>query len=332
MSLPPLSPRSPWLAPLAGYSDLPFRLLCREYGAACAVTEMVSAKGMIYHSPGTRELLATCPADAPLVVQLFGSEPDIMARAMDTLLSRGFEYFDLNAGCPVSKVLKTGSGAALLKDPELLVRLAGVMVRIAGAGRVGVKLRSGFSAGENTALDLARPLEDAGAAWLALHPRTARQGFSGQAQWPEIAALKARVSIPVLASGDLLDAAAARRCLEATGANGVLFARGALHDPTIFTQFLEFPSGGPSPSGAAIAALVRRHADLMLEHGRTDRVLLRMRSILPRYIRQLPQAKALRLEMASCTTWGRFEEILGKVARSESSAEPRIREGRDGGA
>ena len=125
----PFAPEAPWLAPLAGFSDLPFRLLCRELGAACAVTEMVSAKGLFYDSKNTKSLLATVPADAPLVVQLFGADPDLLARAVDELSRAGYVFFDLNCGCSVKKVVKTGAGAALLGTPERLVACARAMVR-----------------------------------------------------------------------------------------------------------------------------------------------------------------------------------------------------------
>ena len=300
MTLPPIGPRKPWLAPLAGYSDLPFRMLCREYGAACAVTEMVSAKGMVFHSPGTSGLLATCPGDEPLAVQLFGSEPEMIERAMDTLLDMGFAYFDLNCGCSVPKVVKTGSGAALLREPELLRRIVSAMVAKAGPGRVGVKLRTGWNAEDRAVFALAPMLEGEGAAWLTLHPRHARQGYSGTARWESLAELKAGAKVPVIASGDLFTAADARRCLEETGADGVMFARGAMYDPLVFRHFLE---GTDKPaSGEDVARLIERHAALIREHGAPERAILRMRSIVPRYVRELPGARALRQEMATCAS------------------------------
>lgn len=327
----PFSPDAPWLAPLAGYSDLPFRLLCREYGAACAVTEMVSAKGLVYFSPGTKDLLATCPVDAPLVVQLFGCEPEMISQAMDALLDRGFTFFDLNCGCSVPKVVKTGSGAALLKAPDVLRRIAGIMVRKAGPGRVGVKLRTGWDAGDLAVFDIARGLEGEGVAWLALHPRHARQGYSGTAAWERIAELKRRATVPVLASGDLFSAADSRRCLEQTRADGVMLARGALYDPTIFRQHIHFRTPAPAPAGPEIAALVARHAALIQEWGRPERALLRMRSIVPRYIRHLLGARALRQEMASCTTWTEFEDIVARIAMARPAPGPeRFQEKWDG--
>lgn len=333
MQLPPIAPDKPWLAPLAGYSDLPFRMLCREYGAACAVTEMVSAKGLVYNSPGTKDLLATCTQDSPLVVQLFGSEPDMFARAMDMLLDAGFSWFDLNCGCSVPKVVKTGAGAALLRTPELLLEIAKIMVAKAGPGRIGVKLRTGWTAEETPPVfDIAKALEDHGIAWLTLHPRHARQGYSGVAKWEFVKALKLGVSVPVMASGDLFSAQDARRCLVETGADGVMFARGAMYDPAIFTHYLD--PGAPPASGAQIARLIERHAALIREFGRPERALLRMRSIVPRYVRNLLGARALRMEVASCTSWEHLRDITGRIALAQtaSSSEQRlqIRENWDG--
>ena len=216
-------------------------MLCREYGAACAVTEMVSAKGLVYYSPGTKDLLATCPKDSPLVVQLFGSEPDMFAQAMDKLLEAGFSWFDLNCGCSVPKVVKTGAGAALLRTPELLLEIAKIMVAKAGPGRVGIKLRTGWCAEETPVFDIAKSLEDHGIAWLALHPRHARQGYSGAAKWALVAALKQPGSPSPCWPAATCSATPgqARQCLaEPPARTGSCSPAGALGDPTIFERLL----------------------------------------------------------------------------------------------
>ncbi len=320
----PLAPDAPWLAPLAGHSDLPFRLLCRENGAAVACTEMVSAKGLVYRSPGTEPLLATCPADTPLVVQLFGSDPAFVERAMAMLLERGPGWFDLNAGCSVRKVVRTGAGAALLRDPILLARVASTMVGLAGPDACGVKLRLGWRDEDNAAyLDAARRLEDAGVAWLSLHPRTAGQGFSGRSDRRALARLKDAVTIPVLASGDLFRAQDAVDCLDETGVDGVMFARGAMHDPAVFQRFLALrgdPRHGrndPGPDPAATARLIRRHAELAREHASEHhgdrRALLRMRSAVPRYVRGLPGAGAMRMRLSACASWRELDDIVEEL-------------------
>lgn len=323
---PPIGPAAPWLAPMAGFTDLPFRLLCRERGCAAAVTEMVSAKGLCFDSKGTVDLLATRPEDAPVIVQLFGSEEECLKRAMDILLERGFAYFDLNAGCPAPKVVKTGAGAALLKKPALLARLAAVMAERAGRGRAGVKLRLGSSPENPVYLDLPARLEDAGAAWLALHPRFTSQGFSGKADRKALALFKQACRVPVIASGDLFTASDAAACLRETGVDGVMFARGALYDPGVFSRLLRLlegdPSGETNASGPEITATIRRHAELARRYGSGRRSLLKMRTAAPRYIRDLPGSRLLRVRLCRCNSWEELEDIAAALEREDSFFPP----------
>jgi tRNA-dihydrouridine synthase B len=309
----PFSPDAPWLAPLAGFSDLPFRLLCRELGAAAAVTEMVSAKGLFYDSRNTRRLLATHPDDAPLVVQLFGAEPEYLRRAVRELAGDGYAFFDLNCGCSVRKVVKTGAGAALLGDPERLVACASAMAEAAGPGKVGVKLRLGPKPPDFTALPLAERLAGAGIAWLALHPRHASQGFSGTADMDKLAAFVAASPLPVLASGDLMTAEDAVTRLGATGAAGAMYARGALCDPRVFARHgnLFRAARGEAPlAPPPLCDVVRRHAALCREHADDRRALLRMRTAVPRYLRELPGCRALRDRLCHCTSWEELDAII----------------------
>jgi tRNA-dihydrouridine synthase B len=323
----PISPAKPWLAPLAGFSDLPFRLLCRGLGCAAACTEMVSAKGLVYASPGTEDLLSTAPGDDPLVVQLFGSEPDILARSMDMLLARGSHYFDINAGCPVKKVVKTGSGAALMKEPKTLEALARTMVAHAGPSRIGVKIRLGWDASSTNYLEVGARLEQAGIAWITLHPRWARQGFSGNADWECLGMLKQRVGIPVLGSGDLFTAEDGVECLRRTGIDGVMFARGALRDPSLFVRFSALIEGDHKPVPSR-ARLLRSHGRLAMEHGNGRATLLKMRTIAPRFIRCLPAAKSLRMAFASCSSWDEYFDLTGRVEAVELGLEEATPEGR----
>ena len=317
----PFSPDKPWLAPLAGYSDLPFRLLCREQGAACACTEMVSAKGLVYGSPGTWPLLDTCMEDAPLVVQMFGSEIEFMVEALQRLLDRGLVWFDINAGCSVPKVTKTGAGAAHLRTPEArdnLCRIVEAMSRLTlplGEGRLGVKFRLGWDNGEDISQDLGRRLRDAGAGWLTLHPRHARQGFSGSADWSALAEFKREMRVPVLASGDLLTASAGRECLEKSGCDGLMFARGAMNNPAIFRHFLHGGKEGASPSETA--SLIRRHGALVREYGHHHQGLMKMRTFAPRYLRGVPGASALRRRLTLCSLWEELEDLLREIEDME---------------
>lgn len=308
----PIRADAPWLAPLAGYSDLPFRLLCREYGCQVAVTEMISAKGLIYNSPGTQELLHTCPQDSPVVVQLFGAEESFLLRSMELLQRAGFCYFDLNCGCSVRKVVKTGSGAALLKEPLLLTNLARTLSAQAGAGRMGFKIRLGWDQQRTVYLDLAQALEQAGAAWIALHPRWATQGFTGMADWHHLARLKQAVGIPVIASGDLFTAEDAIRCIRETAVDTVMFARGALSDPTIFTRYLQLrQQENPAPqSFATVCALVHRLEDLYTTHAMPRAGLLKMRTLVPRLLKGWPGAKTIRRESVRCTSWAEMFALL----------------------
>ena len=308
----PIGPQYPWLAPLAGYSDLPFRLLCREYGAAVCVTEMVSAKGLVYESPGTNELLMTLPEDQPLVVQLFGAEAYFLGRAVELLRQAGYGWFDLNMGCSVSKVLRQGAGAAMLGDVENILVVARAMIEAAGRGRVGFKLRLGLDDARPVLPDLALRLEDAGAGWLTLHPRTARQGFGGTAQWEAIASLAGRLSIPLLASGDLFTAADGMACLNSTGASGLMYARGAMHNPAIFADHATLLAGSPveQADGPRLRAMISRHLRLARAHCPGKAALWKMRSVVPRYVRTLPGARALRQELCHCSDWEELDRLL----------------------
>ncbi len=312
LSLLSIAPDTPWLAPLAGWSDLPFRLLCRERGAKVCCTEMVSAKGMIYGSPGTSELLSTIEKDSPLVVQLFGNDPDIVARAMDMLLERGFSWFDLNMGCSVPKVMRTGCGAAMLKDVKGSLKVAEAMLKKAGTGRVGFKLRLGVDYATPTWEELGRGLADLGAGWLTLHPRYARQGFSGTADWSCIAGLKKLVHVPVVASGDLLTAQAGAACLEQTGADGVMYGRGAMRNPEIFAAHTAVLAGMSAPERGMeeIRADIMRHAELASLHSPMRVAVLKMRTIVPHYVYDVPEAKHLRRALVSCRGWDEFERVM----------------------
>jgi tRNA-dihydrouridine synthase B len=310
----PFSPHEPWLAPLAGYSDLAFRLLCRENGAAACCTEMISAKGRIHKSPGTGDLLHTHPLDAPLVVQLFGSEPAGVAGAVEMLLERGFRYFDLNLGCAAPKVTRGGSGAALLRDIPRALAVAGAMFALAEPGCAGCKLRLGWENGDQTWRVLAPALADAGAGWLTLHPRSARQGFAGRADWTVFAELAALLSIPLIASGDLMKAEDGARCLAAGGPRCVMYARGALRDPAIFAAHRALTAGRDpaAPDPQALHRRIRRYAELVRAHGRRGEksALLRMRSLAPRYASRLPGVRLLRRVLCGCKSWEEFDDIL----------------------
>lgn len=318
-----ITPDSPWLAPLAGYSDLPFRLLAKQHGCGVACSEMVSVKGLSYKNSGTRRLLATCPEDDPMVLQLFGSEAAFFEPVMETLVARGYRNFDLNAGCPVRKVLKSGSGVRLMEDLDKLVNLASVMVRKAAehpeGGRVGVKFRLGFNKGEDVYVELARRLEDIGVDWVTLHPRYGRQMFAGTADWSKLALLKQAVSVPVIGSGDLFTAEDGVRCIEETGIDAIMFARGALYDPAIFARYVGLRRGCPLPprDGRALADIVREHIRLTREHEGDGRSFRKIRSIIPRYAKGLRGIRALRGSLLECEDWDELLKAAEVIAHLE---------------
>ena len=315
----PFRPDSPWLAPLAGWSDLPFRLLCRERGAAVCCTEMVSAKGLVYGGRNTEELLATRPDDTPLVVQIFGSEPPFMEQAVHMLRERGFEWFDVNMGCSVPKVNKTGAGSALLRTPDLALQVAEAVVRAAGPGKAGFKLRLDW---DNAAPDrrpvcheLARQLAGLGAGWITLHPRYARQGFSGTIDRSALKEMAEELPVPLIASGDLFSAEDGLHILRECGTATVMYARGAMNDPGIFARHRALLAGAPLPPAGReeLAALIRRHAELAREL--TPRTaLLKMRTFVPRYLKSLEGARSLRQRIIQCTDWTELDDIINAIA------------------
>ncbi|MCR4667686.1 MAG: tRNA-dihydrouridine synthase family protein [Desulfovibrio sp.] len=309
----PFSHDTPWLAPLAGYSDLAFRLLCREHGAACCTTEMISAKGLEYKSPGTARLLASTADDQPLVVQLFGAEADSLGMAVRVLRDKGYRFFDLNIGCSVPKVMRQGAGAGMLADMANLLRCAESMLREAGEGHVGFKLRLGLDGDHmNVVPELPLQLQEMGAGWITLHPRTARQGFQGSADWSVIRTLSRVLRIPVVASGDLFTAEDGIRCLRETGASCVMYARGALRSPHIFRDHMALVKGETPPvfSVEDLKATMCRHLDLIYEHASGRDQTARMRGILSAYARGLPNTKNVRIALCHCTEWKELYRII----------------------
>ncbi|SMF07797.1 tRNA dihydrouridine synthase [Desulfovibrio gilichinskyi] len=317
MNLLSIHPKKPWLAPLAGYSDLPFRMLCRKRGCSVACTEMISVKGLKYNGNGTKSLLATCQEDNPLVVQLFGGDPQDYLDTMPDLVEQGHTFFDLNSGCPVKKVLKAGGGSALLLEPDRLVQTAANMVKVAGEGRVGVKIRLGFMSGEDNYLEVARRLEDVGIGWITLHPRYAKQMFSGTADWSKLAILKKHVSIPVIGSGDLFTAEDGIECIRQTGIDGIMFARGALYDPAIFSRYLKLidePNCESLPD-FDLGKTMEEHILSSREFDRSNGSFRKIRSMLPRYAKGKNGIRAVRGSISTCQNWEELLETVRKISK-----------------
>jgi nifR3 family TIM-barrel protein len=225
------------LAPLAGITNLPFRLLAKASGCGLVCSEMISASGLVYQSGKTEQMLNSAPEEKPLSVQIFGSDPGIMAEAAAIVESKGADIVDINFGCSVRKVIKTGSGVALMRTPDQAKALL-TAVRKALRVPLTIKIRSGWDASGREALAIAGMAQDCGVDAIAVHPRTAGQQFRGRADWSIIAAVKKRVGIPVIGNGDIVSARDALKMLEETGCDAVMIGRRAIGDPAIFSRVL----------------------------------------------------------------------------------------------
>lgn len=255
------------LGPMAGVTDLPFRLLCKEQGADLVYTEMISAKGIYYKNKNTEQLWKIEEKERPVSLQLFGSEPELMAEMAEKIEERNFDILDINMGCPVPKVVNNGEGSALMKSPEL----AGKIVK-AVSGRIGkpvtVKFRKGFFREECTAVDFAKRMEECGAKALAVHGRTREEYYSGKADWECIARVKEAVRIPVIASGDIFSVEDAIRCERETRCDGLMLARGVRGNPWLFHQIKTYQETGimeEKPPVTDVASMILRHARMLME-------------------------------------------------------------------
>ncbi len=254
------------LAPMAGVTDLPFRLLCKEQGAGLLCMEMVSAKAIYYNSKNTEELMRILPEECPVSLQLFGSDADIMAEMAKRIEEKPFAILDINMGCPVPKVVNNGEGSALMKNPKLVEEIVSKVSR-AIKKPVTVKIRKGFDENSANAVEIAKIAEAAGAAAVAVHGRTREQYYAGHADWECIRAVKEAVKIPVIGNGDVVDAASAKKLLEQTGCDGIMIGRGAQGNPWIFKEVVSFLETGEIPARPTpqeVRRVIERHAALQL--------------------------------------------------------------------
>ncbi len=254
------------LAPMAGVTDLPFRLLCKEQGAGLLCMEMVSAKAILYKNKNTEELLTIDPRENPVSLQLFGSDPDIMAEIAKQIEERPFDILDINMGCPVPKVVNNGDGSALMKNPLLAGK---IIEKVASAIEkpVTVKIRKGFDDEHINAVEMAHIAQESGAAAVAVHGRTREQYYSGKADWDIIRQVKEAVSIPVIGNGDILKAEDVIAMKEQTGCDGFMIGRGAQGNPWIFSQILSYFKTGTYPEKPGfqeVTEMLLRHAKMQL--------------------------------------------------------------------
>lgn len=255
------------LAPLAGISNMAFRRINRDFGVALTFTEMVSANGLIRGMKKTMQYLDAYPEDRPLGVQIFGAQPDILAGAAAIITDGGADLLDINMGCPVKKVVKTGAGAALMKDPAKIAQILKA-VRKATNLPLTVKLRAGLRPQEINVVEVSLIAQDCGVDAVTVHPRTANQGFSGKADWSLIAAVKRQLRIPVIGNGDIRSGQDAVRMMQTTGCDGVMVARGCLGNPWIFAQIAALMTDRIEPAAPSLAEreqMIRRH--LLMELG-----------------------------------------------------------------
>ncbi len=283
------------MAPMAGITNLPFRFIAKKMMAGLVTTEMVSAAGLVRRQKATLSYLKTNPAEHPLAVQIFGSDPDEMASAASIAAENGAAMIDVNMGCPARKVVKTGAGSALLKDHRRAERIVSA-IRNAIDIPLTVKMRSGWSPAETVVHDFAHMFENCGVDAITLHPRFASQGFSGVADWTLIRALASAIRIPVIGNGDVTQPRSAFDMMKTTGCNGVMIGRGAVGNPWIFQQILSVDHFGcyEEPTLAERKSIILEHHRLLLDHygaGTTSRL---MRGLMLWYTKNLPHSSRFR--------------------------------------
>lgn len=301
------------LAPMAGVTDLPFRLLAKEMGCGLVYSEMVSDKGLIYENTHTKKLLAIEARERPVALQIFGSEPESMAKAARIVAAAGANIIDINMGCPTPKIVKNGEGAALMRAPGLACRIIGAVVEAAGGIPVTVKFRKGWDETCVNAVQIARLAEQAGAAAVSVHGRTREQFYAGQADWSIIRAVKQAVAIPVIGNGDIRTPQDAERMLTETGCDGIMIGRGAQGNPWIFRQVAHYLATGqilPLPTLGERIDMLLRHLDLLVGHKGEYTGIREMRSHAAWYTKGLPSSAELRLKFNQASTREDFIQIM----------------------
>lgn len=301
------------LAPMAGVTDLPFRLLAKEMGCGLVYSEMVSDKGLIYDNAHTKKMLAIDERERPVALQIFGSEPESMGQAAGIVAAAGADIIDINMGCPTLKIVKNGEGSALMKTPELAYRIIAAVVAAAGDVPVTVKFRKGWDEKSVNAVEIAKCAEQAGASAVSVHGRTREQFYSGTADWSIIRAVKQAVKIPVIGNGDIRSPQDARRMLTETGCDGIMIGRGAQGNPWIFRQVSHYLATGeilPAPGLNERIDMLLRQLDMLVEHKGEYIGIREMRSHAAWYTKGLPKSAELRLKFNQAISRDDFVNIM----------------------
>ncbi len=303
------------LAPMAGVTDLPFRLLCREQGVGLVCMEMISAKAILYKNKNTESLLTIHPQEGPVSLQLFGSDPKILSEMAKRIEERPFAILDINMGCPVPKVVGNGEGSALMKQPKLVEEIVTAVVK-AVRKPVTVKIRKGFNDTCVNAVEIARIAEGCGAAAVMIHGRTREQYYAGEADWEIIADVKDKLSIPVIGNGDVTDGVSAAAILQQTGCDGVMVGRAARVNPWIFRQIAAYLQNGTvlaRPEKEEIRETILRHAGLQLEYKGEYTGIREMRKHVSWYTAGMPDSARLRRNVNMVESFAQLEELVREM-------------------